>query len=173
VNTIVSLLFLVLLLPDASWAEDDASAHLALRTGLRIKAKGTFAEGRLLVAESVRRKDAGDDDVELSGRISEMDAATGAFRVLGAWVLADEDELNRRQRRVAESLAPGDWVKVEGELQKGDVLVADSVGKLRKSKRVEAVEGVIHEVGPVAAKRRLRVGPVDVQLTETTEMRGL
>ncbi len=141
-----------------------ASWDQVLAVGMRIKVKGTLAADGSFEARKLGAKDAADRDLELTGPVASLEA--DGFRVNGVKVVVDEGELDRRGRRVAEKLEPGDWVKVEGEPQ-GGALLADHLQRLRKPEKLPAVEGPLEAVESEASGAwLLRLGSIPVRIAK-------
>lgn len=135
-------------------------------SGSRLKIRGHF-EGQRVVAESVRLKDASDDDAEIVGRVEAKDE-NGRFRIHGIWVSIDEGEVSRRGRRWVRRLEPGDWAKVEGHWMNTGDLLADAVGPPARDRRSDALEGLVVDT----RADLITIGPFAIEITEQTEWRG-
>ena len=135
-----------------------------LAVGMRIKVKGTLAADGSFEAQKLGAKDAAARDVELTGPVALLES--DGFRVNGTKVVIDEDELDRRGRRVAEKLEPGDWVKVEGH-PRGGAILADDLKRLRKPEKLAAVEGLVEEVETdESGGWRIQLGSIPVRISE-------
>ena len=140
-----------------------ASEVPAIEPGARLNAKGQWVGENRFEARSLSLRDAADDDFEIAGSVSEVDGETGAFRIAAIWILLDEEELDRRTRRVARRFEPGDWVKVEGEFDAEGRLVADSLERLKRDDARTSIEGIVAAVQPAPdGTERVRIGPVAV-----------
>ena len=139
------------------------AAESAVDPGERLKAKGEWIGENRFEARSMSRKDRADDDFEIAGALSEIDRKIGSFRIGSIWILPDEEELDRRTRRVVRRFEPGDWIKAEGEFDDDGRLVADSVERLKGDDATASVEGLVESVerSPDGTKSA-RIGPVAV-----------
>ena len=143
----------------------------ALRPGLRVKAKGRFADAGF-VATRVKVHDPSDDDVEIAGPIAAIDDATDRFRIGGLWVLPDDGELDRASRRLARALETGDFVKAEGRLDGDGTLVADTLERPDDGAE-PSVEGIVTAVEPASdGARVLRIGSIAVTLPSGASVEG-
>lgn len=155
-------LLIWLVAPAAGAAE--ASWDRVLVVGMRIKVKGTLAADGSFEAEKLGAKDAADRDVELTGPIASLEA--DGFRVNGVKVVISEGALDRRGRRVAQRLEPGDWVRAEGDPQ-GGALLADHLQRLSKPEKLSAVEGPLEAVESDASGAwLLRLGSIPVRIAK-------
>ena len=148
-----------------------AHASMPLTENQRVKVRGVF-DSNAVVAESVRRKDPADDDLEVVGRVEARDGSD-RIRLHGVWVAIDEEELDRRSRIWLRRLAAGDWVRVEGEWQEGGAFVADTVERPGRKRRVDAVEGLVRalDVDP-SGRAVFRIGPFAVNASSSIDWRG-
>ncbi len=142
-----------------------AAEPLAVQPGERIKAKGEWIGDHALRATSARRKDAADHDFEIAAAVEERNGESGAFRLAGVWIDAEQGDLDRRSRQIARRLDPGDWVKVEGHFEPDGRLAPTALERLDGEDAVAAVEGAVEAVEPGAdGTRVLKIGPISVSL---------
>ena len=144
-----------------------------LRPGMRVKVKGRFVSDGSLVARRVSVKDAGDDDVELSGPVSNLDAETREFEIYSFRVVPSRKLTGPRGVNVLKTLRAGEWVKIEGDIATGTTLVADKLERLPESNPDTELEGIIQEIRALPNKSaRAVIGNAAVVLTDDTKIKA-
>jgi len=153
-------------------SSDPSETDHRVRPGMRVKAKGLFTADGGLRARKLSLKDAGDQDLELTGPIDAVDVERMALRVRGQSIDA-EDVLAADGSAVVSVLSVGDWVKVEAQAGRNGVLVADEIELVSDEDRDDEVEGIVTRVEPGPDEAlRLVVGPVVVTIDDDTRLRG-
>ena len=122
-----------------------AEIPVNLKVGARIRARGVFAHG-IFLPERIYHLDEGDRDVELTAPVAAVADDRTSIQMLSYKVVTDDSRLPARDRPVWESLAPLQWIKVQGKPKHG-VFHADRV-ESRSSERIEGleIEGVVQSL---------------------------
>ena len=146
------------------------AGSFGIAPGMRLKAKGGFAADGTLEAEKVSLKDARDDDVELSERLV---AREGKALRIGPLRAVPEDDLDPELAALIDTLEPGAWVRVEGEIETPGTLVFDSLELLASGERETELEGIVASVDAVSDdEARMAIGGVAVVVREDTRIKG-
>ncbi len=147
--------------------------RFGLAPGLRVKIKGSFDQQGTLHAEKVTAKDSSDDDLEISGPISQIDERAETFEVEGLQVDA-EDLLDANGSKLLPTLTLGEWIKVEGDPVPGRRLEADKLVRLREDDRSIELEGIVQFAESLPDDALLlRIGDSPVRVTRKTRIKGL
>lgn len=138
-------------------------------SGMRIKVKGEFRDDRF-EAEKVTLKDPSDDDVELTGPIERLELEAGRLVVLGRSIELAE---TMRPGEVLANLETGDWVKVEGEIDRDRRFKADQIEVVdEESPRLE-IEAIVTHVERISGSfSEISVGSLPVLITDETRLKG-
>jgi len=144
-----------------------------LSEGMRIKVTGLFVEDGTIHAVKVRRKDPGDDDVEISGAVEFVSSGDDEFRVHGVRVEAD-DLMDAGGRPITRALQVGEWVKVEGRPNPDGSLRADDFERLAAGDREDELEAIVGHVEPLADHAvRVFAAGFRIEVSKDTRFKGL
>lgn len=142
-----------------------------LALGMRVKAKGFFAEDGTLRASKLRVMDPNDTDFELSGPIEFVRPEEYVFGLHGFRIAAN-GLLSPHGTPLVTGLAVGDWVKVEGDPEEGRGLRADKVSLLAEADHDDELEGIIGRLEEDERGMIATVGNAAVIVTDDTRIRG-
>ncbi|MDG2335866.1 MAG: sulfatase [Myxococcota bacterium] len=146
---------------------------IPLEPGIRVKVRGFLLGDGSLEATKLTRKDAGDDDLEISASIESISEDKKAFGLLGRTIQAD-DLMNSDGTPALEVLVQGIWVKVEGEVEEGGVVAADKFKLLAPGDRNDEVELIVERVEAVGddGEIKLEGSGFVIRVTEDTRLKG-
>lgn len=144
----------------------------ALTRGMRVKATGLSHSDGALHAFKLRRKEPGDDDLEVSGTVERLRGGARLFAVQGIEI-DGRALLDANGQPATDTLSEGDWIKVEGVPTAAGVLIADKLERLLAADQNEEIEGIVDAVDALAADTfALRLGPASVIVDAETHLKG-
>jgi arylsulfatase A-like enzyme len=159
--------------PGVTRLASDRPETFGLQAGMRIKVKGWFGPDGSLSADKVTVKDANDDDLEVSGPVSELDDASKEFKVHVYRVVPTRKLLGREGGAILQEVQDGQWVKAEGDVSTGTTLLADKLEWLAPGDRKTELEGIVQQIeGVSGTSARAVVGNTTVIVSSDTRFKG-
>ena len=139
---------------------------------MRVKAKGLFLPGGQVHATKLTYKNAGDDDVEISGAIESLAAEKNEFRLQGTRI-STEELIDEEGSPLVTGLEPGMWVKVEGKFSSAGSLLADELEELPPGDRDDEIEAIAQGVLSLDDERiEIQVGRFRILVSDDTRLKG-